>query len=97
MINHPGYGTPDHTWCDVEREISKRLRQSGLLDLYRQHLSAEQGAAERAELARLMAKHGQDSSSIDRGILRTVLVPMNQNPPDGKPKRRDKAGQLAFF
>ncbi len=96
VISHPGYGTPDHTWCDVEREISRRLRQSGLLDLYRQHLCAEQDAADHTELGRLVAKYGQGSSSVDPGILRTGLVPMNQNPPAGRPKRRDKASQLAL-
>jgi len=92
----PCHGSPQHTWCDVERETITRLRRSGLLDFYRQQLSAEQNATERAELARLMAKYGQGSSSVDPGVLRTVLVPMNQHPPAGRPKRRDKAGQLAL-
>jgi len=96
VINHPGYGTPDHTWCDVEREISKRLRQSGLLDFYRQHLSAEQNAAERAELARLIAKYAQGSSAVDPGILRTVLAPTNRSAPPRPSRHGDDTGQLAL-
>ncbi len=96
VVNHPGYGTPDHTWCDVERKISKRLRQSGLLDLYRRQLAGEQDAADRAELARLTAKYGQGPAPADPGILRTVLVPVNRPVPPRPAHRRDDTGQLAL-
>lgn len=72
-IRHPCYGQPDHTWSDVERLIVRRLRAADLLTLYQSRLRAESYAGERAELARLLAKYGDDKP--DPGILRTVLVP----------------------
>jgi len=96
VLRHPGSSTPNHAWRDVEREISRRLRQSGLLDLYRRHSAGEQDAADRAELARLTAKYGQDAPAPDPGILRTVLVPVNRPAPSRPAHRRDDTGQLAF-
>ena len=72
-VRHPCYGQPDHTWSDVERLIIQRLRVADLLTLYQSRLRAECHAGERAELARLLAKYGDDKP--DPGILRTVLVP----------------------
>jgi len=80
----------------VEREISKRLRQSGLLNFYRQQLSAEQNATKRAELARLLAKYDQGTSAVDPGILCTVLAPMNRPAPPRPSRHRDDTGQLAL-
>ena len=96
VLRHSGSGTSNHAWRDVEREIGRRLRQSGLLDLYRQHSAGEQDAADRAELARLMAKYGQDVPAPDPGILRTVLVPVNRSAPPRPVRRRDDTGQLAL-
>ena len=96
VLRHSGSGTSNHAWRDVERKIGRRLRQSGLPDLYRQHSAGEQDAADRAELARLMAKYGQDVPAPDPGILRTVLVPMNRPAPPRPVRRRDDTGQLAL-
>ncbi len=49
--------TANPVWRDVEREIARRLRRSGLLDHYRQRAAGEHDAAERAEGARLLARH----------------------------------------
>lgn len=57
MLAWPGYGQPDHTWCDVEQLVSRRVREAGLLPFYRQRLADKESASERAELARLLAKH----------------------------------------
>ena len=96
VLRHSGSGTSNHAWRDVEREIGRRLRQSGLLDLYRQHSVGEQDAADRAELARLMAKYGQDVPAPDPGILPTVLVPVNRSALLRPVRRRDDTGQLAL-
>jgi len=64
VVRHPGHGMPNHAWHDVEREVSRRLRQSGLPDLYRRGAAGEQDAADRAELARLLAKY--PSATADR-------------------------------
>ena len=84
-IRHHCYGQPDHTWSDVERLVIQRLRAADLLALYQSRLRAECHAGERAELARLLAKYGDDKP--DPGILRTVLVPCG-SPATG---RRSKA------
>ena len=80
-IRHHCYGQPDHTWSDVERLVIQRLRAADLLALYQSRLRAECHAGERAELARLLAKYGDDKP--DPGILRTVLVPCG-NPATGR-------------
>ena len=72
-LSHSCYGQPNHTWSDVERLIISRLRATDILPLYQARLRAECHASERAELARLLAKHGDDKP--DPGILRTVMMP----------------------
>lgn len=56
-VSHPCHGQPDHTWCDVERFIIRRLRDADLLGTYRARLRGEDEARDRAELARLLAKY----------------------------------------
>lgn len=90
-LSHPGYGQPNHTWSDVERLIIGRLRTADILPLYQARLRAECHASERAELARLLAKYGDDKP--DPGIVRTVMLPHTGAVPD----RDIKApSQLAF-
>ena len=72
------------------------MRRTDILDIYRQRLCVEQDAADRAELARLVAKYGRDAPAPDPGILRTVLVPMNRPAPPRPAHRRDDTGQLAL-
>ena len=96
VLSHPCYGDPCHTFSDAEREIIRRLRRTDVLDFYRQRLSTEQDLADRAELARLMAKYGQDTPAADPGILRTVLVPMNRLDTARTVHRRDDTGQLVL-
>ena len=96
VVSHPCYGDPCHTFSDAEREIIRRLRQTDVLGFYRQRLCAEQDAADRAELARLMAKYGRDVPAPDPGILRTVLVPANRPDPPQPLRRRNDTGQLAL-
>ena len=96
VVSHPCYGDPCHTFSDAEREIIRRVRRTDVLDLYRQRLGAEQDAADRAELARLIAKYGRDATAPDPGILRTVLVPMNRPAAPRPAHRRDDTGQLAL-
>jgi len=96
MLSHPCYGDPCHTFSDAEREIIKRLRRTDVLSFYRQRLSVEQDATDRAELARLLTKYGQDTPAVDPGILRTVLLPMNRLDTARTVRRRDDNGQLAL-
>ncbi len=96
VLSHPCYGDPCHTFSDAEREIIKRLRRTDVLNFYRQRLSVEQDAADRAELARLMTKYGQDTPAVDPGILRTVLLPMNRLDTARTVRRRDDTGQLVL-
>lgn len=48
VLRHPGHGATSPAWRDVEREIVRRLRRSGLPILYRQRAAGEQDATERA-------------------------------------------------
>ena len=51
------YGSPEHTYCDVERVTVKWVRDSGIESLYRERLAEEIKAKELAEKARLEAKY----------------------------------------
>lgn len=57
MQKWPCWGSPTHTWCDVEREIATRLRESGLVTAYRHAARLEIESRERQELYRLTAKY----------------------------------------
>ncbi len=92
----PCYGEPATTWSDVEGEIIRRLRRTELLSIYQQHLCADGDTADRTELARLLAKYGQDTAAADPGTLRTVLVPMNRPIPAKSAPRRDGNSQLSL-
>ncbi len=91
---YPCYGSPEQTFCDVERDVIARLRRSGLVETYRQHLAGEHHAAERAEFARLSAKFGGPGPS-DALPARTVFVPV---PPAAPMRSRcfGNAAQLAL-
>jgi hypothetical protein len=55
-LAYPCYGSPDYTFCDVEKAIQDRLWASGLSASYQALRRAEIEQAERATLARLSAK-----------------------------------------
>lgn len=78
MLAWPGYGQPDHTWCDVERLVGRRVRDAGLLPFYRQRLADEERASERAELARLLAEHPPGTPGAAPNRPRPV--PANSSP-----------------
>ncbi len=92
----PCYGEPTTTWSDVEREIIGRLRRTELLSIYRQRLNADQDAVDRAELARLLVKYGQDATDADPGTLPAVLVPMSRPVPAKPQPRWDGNSQLTL-
>ena len=96
VVSHPCHGDPCHTFSDAEREIVRRVRRTDVLGFCRHRLHAEQEAADRAELARLVAKYGRDAPAADPGILRTVLVPMNRPSSPLTAHRRDDTGQFAL-
>ena len=89
-VHHPCYGDPTHTFSDVEREIARRLRHVGLLDLYRARGQADREAAERAEFARLKARFGQ--------LPAPALAPVQASVPAASRSGRRPAPveQLAF-
>ena len=45
MLNPPHRGRQTGVWCDVEAEVTRRLRASGLLIRYRDELTAERAVA----------------------------------------------------
>jgi hypothetical protein len=56
-IQHPCYGQPDYTFCDVERKVKSRIRLSEVLAGFKARLAAETEQTERALLARLREKY----------------------------------------
>ena len=56
-LAHPCYGSPGHTFCDVERRLQTRIREAGLLAHWREERRAEAEHAERALLAALRTKY----------------------------------------
>ena len=57
LRDYPGYGSPEFTYCDVERDISKWIGESGLIEILRKEQLVQQEASERATLARLKQKY----------------------------------------
>jgi hypothetical protein len=60
-MQHPCYGDPAYTYSDVERALQSWLRENGLPAQYEVRLAQEQEAEERAVLARLQAKYGEQA------------------------------------
>jgi hypothetical protein len=97
IAGHPGWGSPERTFCDVEREVSRRVRASKLHLHLLNHLCEEQEATDRAEFARLAAKYANPAAAeATAAPVRTVYVPITA-PPAARAHRRDgDVGQLAF-
>lgn len=95
-VQHPCHGQPQHTWCDVERFIIRRLCQVDLLGFYRDALRQRQDSMERAELARLKAKYegGPPPLGMEapRAGLAVAHLPANRR----AAAHLDAAGQFAL-
>lgn len=101
-VQHPCHGQPDHTWCDVERAVIRRLRQVDLLGFYRDALHRRQDDAERAEFARLKAKFDGVQAPVTTDVLpagrmpRTGLATTHAVATRRPGARTDAEGQLAL-
>ena len=93
VSQHHPLGCPEHTFSDVEREVIRRVDQSGLLALYGQRLTREREAAERAEYARLKAKFDGTPASAP---ARTASVPTPQPRPTRTECHQGGTAQLAL-
>ena len=94
---HPGWGSPEHTFCDVEREVSRRVRAANLHPYLLGHLCEEREAADRAEFARLAAKYASaGTAEAAAGPVRTVYVPVPAKHVARTPRQNADTGQLAF-
>lgn len=56
-LEHPCHGDPKFTYSDVERAIAEAVRVGKHMEKHEMRLAQETEAAERADLARLLAKH----------------------------------------
>jgi hypothetical protein len=56
-LRHPCHGSPEFTYCDVERELKRWIATSGRLAQFDAKIAASVELSERAELARLKAKY----------------------------------------
>jgi hypothetical protein len=61
-LTHPCYGDPVWTYSDVERALQKWLLHHDILGKYESRLAEETEADERATLARLQEKYGNQSA-----------------------------------
>ena len=57
LTQHPCYGDPAFTFCDLERVVIGRLRAAGLIERLRTAVDRETEAIERALLRKLLAKY----------------------------------------
>lgn len=80
-LNHPCYGHPTHTYCDVERAIQARFQVCDILTVYRALRASEIAAAEQALLAQLRAKY-------DGLPVTPQVVTRPAGPPAAAPRRR---------
>ncbi|MDA8248134.1 MAG: hypothetical protein M0Z28_03060 [Rhodospirillales bacterium] len=80
-LNHPCYGHPTHTYCDVGRAIQARLQACDILAVYRARRASEIAGAERALLAQLRAKYD--------GV---PVIPQIVTRPAGRPVAAPRAG-----
>lgn len=64
IISWPCWGDPQHTYCDLERAVIKRLRTSGLADLFQRQLSTEIRTREIRMLEQLKQKYEPKQDSI---------------------------------
>jgi hypothetical protein len=73
MLDWPAYGSPDYTYCDVERAVAARVRASGLLLELQSRCIDEVENAERAALARLKAKYEPQPHHSPQSTVRDDL------------------------
>jgi hypothetical protein len=57
VLNWPCYGSPEYTWCDVEREVQSWLRDSGQIPRFQTAAQASIYTRETALLRALAAKY----------------------------------------
>lgn len=62
-LAHPCWGDPAFTYSDVEHALQQWLRHHGVVEKYEQLFAEETEAEERATLARLQAKYGNQPRS----------------------------------
>ena len=84
-----GYGDPAWTFCDVELAVRKRVKDSGVLEAYRQARAAEITGAERELLRRLKAQY-EPAVAAEHA---TAPMPIAMTPP----AHRGPAVQLGLF
>ena len=62
-LKFPCYGSPEFTFCDVERAIQSEIRKSNLLTEYEMRVEKATRAAELTLLAQLQSKYKQEPST----------------------------------
>jgi hypothetical protein len=88
-LEWPAYGSPNHTYCDVEKAVQKRLHDAGILGVYRAARLAQTESAERQLLNMLREKYPDES------VQQKVLIAAH--PGKFKTKPAEPAIQTALF
>jgi hypothetical protein len=81
-------GRPDHTYCDVERAVQRRLHHCNLLTAYPARRASEVEGAERELLRRLQAKYAEAGTPTPVLILHPGRTP-KRNRSILAPQQRD--------
>jgi hypothetical protein len=67
-ISWPCWGDSEHTYCDLERAIIKRVRMSGILEILQAQLASETRASELKLLDRLKQKYEPKRDTIRESL-----------------------------
>ena len=78
-LKHPCWGSPEHTFCDVERAVQHEIRKRNYLGRYELKAAEAMRSAEMATLERLEAKYrpGRNESSVKTS---EPLMPVDSAP-----------------
>ncbi len=74
-LKFPCHGSPEFTFCDVERAIQFEIRKRNLLAEYEMRVEKATRAAELALLAQLQSKYGQAPATVEPEDCPMVSIP----------------------
>lgn len=74
-LKFPCYGSPEFTFCDVERAIQSEIHKRNLLTEYEMRVESATRAAELALLAQLQSRYGQRPATVDPEDCPMVSIP----------------------
>jgi hypothetical protein len=100
LLNWGCFGSPEWTYCDVERAVQAAVRQHGFLQHYQALLARQTEAAELALLANLQSKYSAADGEVSCPEL-TAATPLVAPPVSlalaPTPQKAKPSEQLGLF